>query len=72
MREELELWKSIQKECIESLKRHGAIIEAITDRGQAVIRKNPAVETLAKAERKIAELEKIFDEIDYAAQVTYD
>jgi phage terminase small subunit len=59
MKEELELWKSIQKECIDSLKRHGAIIEAITDRGQAVIRKNPAVETLAKAERKIAELEKI-------------
>ena len=59
MNEELELWRSIQKECIESLKRHGAIIEAITDRGQAVIRKNPAVETLAKAERKIAELEKI-------------
>lgn len=59
MNEELELWRSIQKECIESLKRHGAIIEAITDRGQAVIRKNPAVETLAKAERKIQELEKI-------------
>ena len=59
MNEKLELWRSIQKECIESLKRHGAIIEAITDRGQAVIRKNPAVETLAKAERKIQELEKI-------------
>ena len=41
------------------MKKHGAILEAITDRGQAVIRKNPAVETLAKAERKIAELEKI-------------
>ena len=59
MKEELELWRSIQKECIDSLKKHGAILEAITDRGQAVIRKNPAVETLAKAERKIAELEKI-------------
>lgn len=59
MKEELELWKSIQKECIESLKKHGAILEAITDRGQAVIRKNPAVETLAKAERKIHELEKL-------------
>lgn len=59
MNEELALWKSIQKECVESLKRHGAILEAVTDRGQAVIRKNPAVETLAKAEKKIAELEKI-------------
>jgi hypothetical protein len=59
MEEELKLWRSIQKECIESLKRHGAILEAITDRGQPVIRKNPAVETLAKAERKIQELEKI-------------
>lgn len=59
MNEELELWKSIKKECIESLQRHGAIIEATTDRGQAVIRKNPAVETLAKAERKLAELEKL-------------
>jgi len=59
MKEELELWRSIQKECVDSLKRHGAILEAITDRGQAVIRKNPAVETLAKAERKIQELEKI-------------
>ena len=59
MNEELELWKGIQKECIDSLKRHGAILEAVTDRGQPVLRKNPAVETLAKAERKIAELEKI-------------
>ena len=59
MNEELELWKSIQKECIDSLKRHGAILEAVTDRGQPVLRKNPAVETLAKAERKIAELEKL-------------
>lgn len=58
MNEELELWLSIKKECVDSLKRHGAILEAITDRGQPVIRKNPAVETLAKAERKIAELEK--------------
>jgi hypothetical protein len=53
MNEELELWKGIQKECIDSLKRHGAILEAVTDRGQPVLRKNPAVETLAKAERKI-------------------
>ncbi len=59
MNEELELWKGIQKECIDSLKRHGAILEAVTDRGQPVLRKNPAVETLAKAERKIAELEKM-------------
>ena len=59
MKDELELWKGIQKECIESLKRHGAILEAVTDRGQPVLRKNPAVETLAKAERKIAELEKL-------------
>jgi hypothetical protein len=59
MNEELELWKGIQKECIDSLKRHGAILEAVTDRGQPVLRKNPAVETLAKAERKIAELEKL-------------
>jgi len=59
MEEELKLWRDIQKECIESLKRHGAILEAVTDRGQPVIRKNPAVETLAKAERKIQELEKI-------------
>jgi phage terminase small subunit len=59
MNEELELWKAIKKECVESLKRHGAILEAVTDRGQAVIRKNPAVETLAKAERKLAELEKL-------------
>lgn len=59
MNEELQLWKAIQKECIESLKRHGAILEAVTDRGQPVIRKNPAVETLAKAEKKIQELEKL-------------
>ena len=59
MNEELELWKAIQKECIESLKRHGAILEAVTDRGQPVIRNNPAVETLAKAEKKIQELEKL-------------
>jgi len=59
MEDELKLWRDIQKECIESLKRHGAILEAVTDRGQPVIRKNPAVETLAKAERKIQELEKI-------------
>ena len=59
MKDELELWKGIQKECIESLKKHGAILEAVTDRGQPVLRKNPAVETLAKAERKIAELEKL-------------
>ena len=59
MKEELELWRSIQKECVESLKRHGAILEAITDRGQAVIRKNPALEALAKAEKKVAELEKL-------------
>lgn len=59
MKDELELWKAIQKECIESLKKHGAIIEAITDRGQAVIRKNPAMDALAKAERKIQELEKL-------------
>ena len=59
MNEELELWKAIQKECIDSLKRHGAILEAVTDRGQPVIRKNPAVETLAKAEKKIQELEKL-------------
>ena len=59
MKEELELWRSIQKECVESLKRHGAIFEAITDRGQAVIRKNPALEALAKAEKKVAELEKL-------------
>ena len=61
MNDELELWKAIQKECIESLKRHGAILEAVTDRGQPVIRKNPAVETLAKAEKKIQELEKLVD-----------
>ena len=59
MKEELELWRSIQKECVERLKRHGAILEAITDRGQAVIRKNPALEALAKAEKKVAELEKL-------------
>jgi len=59
MNDELKLWKAIQQECIESLKKHGAILEAVTDRGQAVIRKNPAVETLAKAEKKIQELEKL-------------
>ena len=58
-KDELKLWKEIQAECIESLKRHGAILEAVTDRGQPVIRKNPAVETLSRAERKIQELEKI-------------
>jgi hypothetical protein len=59
MEEELKMWISIKDECLSSIKRHGAILEAVTDRGQPVIRKNPAVETLAKAENKIAELQKI-------------
>ena len=58
MNEELERWLRIKAECEDVLDKYGSILEAVTDRGQPVLRKNPAVETLMKAETKIDELQK--------------
>jgi|TARA_R100000734_G_C3309630_1_gene100301 hypothetical protein len=59
MKEELERWKRIKKQCEQSIDEHGAIINATTDRGVVVLRKHPAIEALKTAEKKIEELEKI-------------
>ena len=59
MKDELERWKRIKAQCEKSIDEHGAIIQATTDRGAVVLRKHPALDALVKAERKIAELEKI-------------
>lgn len=58
MHEELERWVRIKAQCEESIDRLGAIMEATTDRGQAVLRKNPSVDLLLKAEKKIEQLQK--------------
>ena len=58
MQIELERWLRIKAEREDVLDKYGSILEAVTDRGQPVLRKNPAVETLMKAESKIEELEK--------------
>ena len=59
MHEELKRWIRIKEQCEKSIDEHGAIIQATTDRGAVVLRKHPALDALVKAERKIAELEKI-------------
>jgi hypothetical protein len=56
MKEELERWERVKRECEQSIDKHGAIIEAVTDRGKPVLRKNPAMEALKQA---VAEIEKL-------------
>ena len=56
MKEELERWERVKAECDASIDKHGAIIEAVTDRGKPVLRKNPAMEALKQA---VAEIEKL-------------
>ncbi len=56
MKEELERWERVKAECEASIDKHGAIIEAVTDRGKPVLRKNPAMEALKQA---VAEIEKL-------------
>ncbi len=56
--EELQRWIRIKEECERSIDTHGAIIEAVTDRGKPVLRKNPAIETLQKATLEIEKLRK--------------
>jgi hypothetical protein len=58
MNEELARWERIKLECERSIDQHGAIIEALTDRGKPVLRKNPAIETLQKAQAEIEKLRK--------------
>lgn len=58
MNEELARWERIKLECERSIDQHGAILEAVTDRGKPVLRKNPAIETLQKAESQIEKLKK--------------
>jgi hypothetical protein len=58
MNEELARWERIKLECEKSIDTHGAIIEALTDRGKPVLRKNPAIETLQKAQAEIEKLRK--------------
>jgi hypothetical protein len=58
MNEELARWERIKLECEKSIDTHGAIIEAVTDRGKPVLRKNPAIETLQKATLEIEKLRK--------------
>jgi hypothetical protein len=53
MNEELARWERIKLECEKSIDTHGAILEAVTDRGKPVLRKNPAIETLQKATLEI-------------------
>ncbi len=56
MKEELERWERVKAECEASIDKHGAILEAVTDRGKPVLRKNPAMEALKQA---VAEIEKL-------------
>jgi hypothetical protein len=58
MNQELEIWLSVKADCEASIQKHGAIIEAQTDRGQLVIRSNPAIASLAQAKRMIEKLRK--------------
>jgi hypothetical protein len=58
MNEELARWERIKAECEKSIDTHGAILEAVTDRGKPVLRKNPAIETLQKATLEIEKLRK--------------
>lgn len=54
--EELQRWERVKAECEASIDKHGAILEAVTDRGKPVLRKNPAMEALKQA---VAEIEKL-------------
>jgi hypothetical protein len=58
MNEELNVWLRVKTDCEASIEKHGAIIEAQTDRGQLVIRSNPAIASLAQAKRMIEKLRK--------------
>jgi hypothetical protein len=58
MNQELEIWLRVKDDCEASIQKHGAIIEAQTDRGQLVIRSNPAIASLAQAKRMIEKLRK--------------
>ena len=58
MNEELNVWLRVKADCEASIDKHGAIIEAQTDRGQLVIRSNPAIASLAQAKRMIEKLRK--------------
>lgn len=57
--EELQRWERIKAECEASIDKHGAIIEAETDRGKPVLRKNPAMEALKQAVAEIEKLKKL-------------
>ena len=59
MEEELKRWERIKAECEASIDKHGAIIEAQTDRGKPVLRKNPAMEALKQAVAEIEKLKKL-------------
>ena len=59
MKEELERWERVKAECEASIDKHGAIIEAVTDRGKPVLRKNPAMEALKQAVAEIEKLKKL-------------
>ncbi len=58
MNAELQVWLRVKADCEASIEKHGAIIEALTDRGQLVIRSNPAIASLAQAKRMIEKLRK--------------
>jgi hypothetical protein len=58
MNEELIECLPVKADCEASIEMHGAIIEALTDRGQLVIRSNPAIASLAQAKRMIEKLRK--------------
>ena len=58
MNEELNVWLRVKAYCEASMEKNGAIIEAQTDRGQLVIRSNPAIASLAQAKRMIEKLRK--------------
>ena len=58
MNQEVNVWLKVKADCEASIEKYGAIIEAYTDRGQLVIRSNPAIASLAQAKRMIEKLKK--------------
>jgi len=65
MIEELARWERVKAECEASIDKHGAILEAQTDRGKPVLRKNPAMEALKQANAEIEKLRKtLSDELN--------
>ena len=56
---ELQRWERVKAECEASIDRHGAILEAVTDRCKPVLIKNPAMEALKQANAEIEKLRKI-------------